>query len=52
MTRFRIWLAWLLLDLVRRVYPGSHEKTWQIIEVPRRITETEARELAEMVKNL
>lgn len=58
MTRFRYWLADdVLLELVRRVHPPRKDgapkgKKWQIIEVPRRISQTEAEMLAAQVRDL
>jgi len=58
MVRFRVWLCYLLLELAMRVHPRGRRglppgaKVWQVIGVPRRISATEERQLAEMVKNL
>lgn len=49
-----------LLELARRSYPGKRpayvreldREVWQIIVVPRRISETEAMDLARQVTNL
>lgn len=44
----------MLLWLLRKTYPGKKPTgaVWQIIEVPRRISTTEAEQLAEQVNNL
>ena len=43
MRNFRRWLAWRLLELARRIHPSptwnQNGGVWQIIEVPRRISE-------------
>ena len=58
MRRLRWWLVSVLLDLARRTHPGTpppyeyDKRVWQIIEVPRRISETEAAQLAQQVQNL
>lgn len=55
--RIRLWICWRLLKLARLAHPSSatplspENRYWQIIEVPRRISETEARELAATVRN-
>jgi hypothetical protein len=50
---FRRWFSWRLLNLARRIYPAkSKQRVWQIIEVPRRLSEQEADDLAAQVVNL
>ncbi len=52
-TAIRQWLAWRLLNLARVIYPAAtKQRVWQIIEVPRRISEKEAADLASQVENL
>jgi hypothetical protein len=46
-------VALRLLSLVRLIYPAAKpQRVWQIIEVPRRISEAEAADLAAQVENL
>ncbi len=53
MRLFRFWLAARFIAAARRVYPGDRKAgVWQIIEVPRRISLTEAEHLASQVVNL
>lgn len=54
MRAIRHRISDVLLELLRRVYPGEQPqaRVWQIIEVPRRITKTEAEQLAAQVENL
>jgi hypothetical protein len=50
---FRRWFSWRLLNLARMVYPSkTTQRVWQIIEVPRRLSEQEADDLAAQVVNL
>jgi hypothetical protein len=50
---FRRWFSWRLLNLARMVYPSkTRQRVWQIIEVPRRLSEQEADDLAAQVVNL
>jgi hypothetical protein len=49
----RRWLAWRFINLARMIYPASSkQRVWQIIEVPRRLSEREAADLADQVENL
>ena len=50
----RRWFSNLLLWMLQRSYPrkSAPGTVWQIIEIPRRISQTEADQLAEQVRNL
>ncbi len=60
MRSLRYWLMHTFLELARRSYPGTRpayaqhleREVWQIIVVPRRISETEAVDIAAQVQNL
>lgn len=49
----RLWLSFVLLKMARWVHPDASPrgKVWQVIEVPRRITKTEAEMFASMVRD-
>ncbi len=53
MTTIRLLISNVLLWLLRKTYPAkTTDAVWQIIEVPRRISATEAKQLAQQVTNL
>ena len=49
----RKWMAWRLINVAKVIYPArSKQRVWQIIEVPRRLSETEQAEIERGITNL